>query len=225
MQAIFETLFDIVYLVTVIILGIRMICGSKGKKQYLLFGIMAVTLGCGELLYLQLFILHSSLMADLKIKRAGTKHRMHFAFCILIPTLVSRIHRREDDNPLDIQLCAGTFLKQNNAVRCWHSKNSRLPIVDSPEHQRRSLALQRYTNQRFALGTLLHDVHSHSVTHAHHNGFVLPVVWVDIKEPRSALRTGNFPGMLIKAFCRNLVFGHRYSCTRLCTTLTATPWI
>ena len=30
MQAIFETLFDIIYLVTVIILGIRMICGSKG---------------------------------------------------------------------------------------------------------------------------------------------------------------------------------------------------
>ena len=58
-----------------------------------------------------------------------------------------------------------------------------------------------------------------------HDGFVFPVVWVDIKEPRSALRTGNFPGMLIKAFCRNLVFGHRYSCTRLCTTLTATPWI
>ncbi|MGM9546204.1 MAG: hypothetical protein ACI3VI_06455 [Vescimonas sp.] len=52
MQAIFETLFDIVYLVTVIILGIRMICGSKGKKQYLLFGIMAVTLGCGDAFHL-----------------------------------------------------------------------------------------------------------------------------------------------------------------------------
>lgn len=52
MQAIFETLFDIIYLVTVIILGIRMICGSKGKKQYLLFGIMAVTLGCGDAFHL-----------------------------------------------------------------------------------------------------------------------------------------------------------------------------
>ena len=52
MQAIFETLFDIVYLVTVIILGIRMICGSKGKKQYLLCGIMAVTLGCGDAFHL-----------------------------------------------------------------------------------------------------------------------------------------------------------------------------
>lgn len=32
MRAIFETLFDIVYLVTVITLGIRMIRGSKGNR-------------------------------------------------------------------------------------------------------------------------------------------------------------------------------------------------
>ncbi|MGN0801852.1 MAG: hypothetical protein ACI4MF_04550 [Candidatus Faecivicinus sp.] len=52
MQAIFETLFDIVYLVTVIALGVRMIRGSKGRKQYLLFGVMAVTLGCGDAFHL-----------------------------------------------------------------------------------------------------------------------------------------------------------------------------
>ena len=52
MQAIFETLFDIVYLVTVITLGILMIRGSKGQKQYLLYGIMAVTLGCGDAFHL-----------------------------------------------------------------------------------------------------------------------------------------------------------------------------
>lgn len=52
MQAIFETLFDIVYLVTVITLGILMIRGSKGRKQYLLYGIMAVTLGCGDAFHL-----------------------------------------------------------------------------------------------------------------------------------------------------------------------------
>lgn len=33
MQAIFETLFDIAYLVTVITLGILMIRGSRGRKQ------------------------------------------------------------------------------------------------------------------------------------------------------------------------------------------------
>ena len=37
MQAIFETLFDIVYLVTVITLGILMIRRSKGRRQCLLF--------------------------------------------------------------------------------------------------------------------------------------------------------------------------------------------
>ena len=52
MQAIFETLFDAVYLVTVIALAILMIRGSKGRKQYLLFGIMAVTLGCGDAFHL-----------------------------------------------------------------------------------------------------------------------------------------------------------------------------
>lgn len=52
MQAIFETLFDIVYLTTVITLGIKMIRGCKGEKQYLLYGIMAVTLGCGDAFHL-----------------------------------------------------------------------------------------------------------------------------------------------------------------------------
>ena len=52
MQAIFETLFDIVYLATVITLGIWMIHRSKGRKQYLLFGVMAVTLGCGDAFHL-----------------------------------------------------------------------------------------------------------------------------------------------------------------------------
>ncbi|MGM9670382.1 MAG: hypothetical protein ACI3XD_02255 [Oscillospiraceae bacterium] len=52
MQAIFETLFDLVYLVTVITLGIRMIQRHNGQKQYLLFGVMAVTLGCGDAFHL-----------------------------------------------------------------------------------------------------------------------------------------------------------------------------
>ena len=52
MQEVFETLFDIVYLSTVITLGYRMIRGGKGQKQYLLFGIMAVVLGCGDAFHL-----------------------------------------------------------------------------------------------------------------------------------------------------------------------------
>lgn len=52
MQAIMETLFDVVYLVTVITLGVLMIRNSRGRRQYLLFGIMAVTLGAGDAFHL-----------------------------------------------------------------------------------------------------------------------------------------------------------------------------
>ncbi|MCI5647895.1 MAG: hypothetical protein MR332_00420 [Fusicatenibacter sp.] len=52
MQAVFETLFDIVYLVLVITLGVLMIQGSRGRKQYRLYGAMAVTLGCGDAFHL-----------------------------------------------------------------------------------------------------------------------------------------------------------------------------
>lgn len=52
MQAIFETGFDIVYLTTVVLVGIKMIKGSKGRLQYLLYGIMAVTLGFGDAFHL-----------------------------------------------------------------------------------------------------------------------------------------------------------------------------
>ena len=52
MQAIFETAFDIVYLSTVIILGIIMIRKGGHIRQYLLFGIMAVTLGAGDSFHL-----------------------------------------------------------------------------------------------------------------------------------------------------------------------------
>lgn len=52
MQAIMETLFDAVYLATVITLGILMLKNSRGNRQYLLFGIMAVTLGAGDAFHL-----------------------------------------------------------------------------------------------------------------------------------------------------------------------------
>lgn len=52
MQAIFETLFDIVYLSTVIILGITMIKKSNGRKQYFLYGVMALVLGFGDAFHL-----------------------------------------------------------------------------------------------------------------------------------------------------------------------------
>ncbi|HSN65694.1 MAG TPA: hypothetical protein VLS94_03595 [Fusibacter sp.] len=52
MQAIIESLFDVIYLTTVVTLGIIMIRKSKGNQQFLLFGIMAVVLGLGDAFHL-----------------------------------------------------------------------------------------------------------------------------------------------------------------------------
>ncbi len=52
MQALVETLFDAVYLISVIAIGILMIRGSKGNRQFRLFGWMAVVLGAGDSFHL-----------------------------------------------------------------------------------------------------------------------------------------------------------------------------
>lgn len=52
MQALVETLFDSVYLISVITIGILMIVKSKDSNQYRLFGIMAVVLGIGDSFHL-----------------------------------------------------------------------------------------------------------------------------------------------------------------------------
>ena len=52
MQAVVETVFDAVYLLSVIAIGITMIRKSNGNGQYRLFGIMAVVLGSGDAFHL-----------------------------------------------------------------------------------------------------------------------------------------------------------------------------
>ncbi|WP_032120961.1 hypothetical protein [Clostridium amazonitimonense] len=52
MQAIMETLFDVLYLTTVITIGIMMMKKSNGNPQYRLFGSMAITLGLGDSFHL-----------------------------------------------------------------------------------------------------------------------------------------------------------------------------
>ena len=52
MQAIVETLFDTVYLFSVITIGILMIRKSKGNRQFTMFGIMSVILGSGDAFHL-----------------------------------------------------------------------------------------------------------------------------------------------------------------------------
>lgn len=52
MQAIMETIFDAVYLITVLTLGIRMIRQAGAAPQFHLFGWMAVVLGAGDAFHL-----------------------------------------------------------------------------------------------------------------------------------------------------------------------------
>lgn len=52
MQAIMETLFDVVYLSGVTATGFWMLLNAKGNKQYKLFGLMAVLLGVGDAFHL-----------------------------------------------------------------------------------------------------------------------------------------------------------------------------
>ena len=52
MRAIFESLFDAIYLITVITIGIKMLKGARGRKEYRLFGLMALVLGFGDAFHL-----------------------------------------------------------------------------------------------------------------------------------------------------------------------------
>ena len=52
MQAIVETLFDAVYLVSVVTIGIVMMVKGKSSRQFWLFGLMAVVLGLGDSFHL-----------------------------------------------------------------------------------------------------------------------------------------------------------------------------
>lgn len=52
MQAFMETLFDAIYLITVLAIGLNMIVRGRKNKEQLMFGIMAVTLGVGDAFHL-----------------------------------------------------------------------------------------------------------------------------------------------------------------------------
>lgn len=52
MQAMIETIFDAVYLISVIAVGITMFVKSRGNKEYRLAGMMAMVLGVGDSFHL-----------------------------------------------------------------------------------------------------------------------------------------------------------------------------
>lgn len=52
MRVVMESIFDAVYLITIITLGLIMISQSKGSGQKRLFGLMTLVLGCGDAFHL-----------------------------------------------------------------------------------------------------------------------------------------------------------------------------
>ncbi len=52
MQAIMEPIFEIPYLIGVVTLGFLILRSSNGSRQFKLFGIMAIVLGCGDAFHL-----------------------------------------------------------------------------------------------------------------------------------------------------------------------------
>lgn len=52
MQAIMEPIFELPYLFGVVILGILILRRARGRGQFVLFGIMAIVLGCGDAFHL-----------------------------------------------------------------------------------------------------------------------------------------------------------------------------
>jgi hypothetical protein len=52
MQAIMEPIFEIPYLIGVVVLGILILRKANGNKQFVIYGIMAIILGCGDAFHL-----------------------------------------------------------------------------------------------------------------------------------------------------------------------------
>lgn len=102
MQAIFESIFDIIYLITVIILGITMIKKSNGNSQFKLFGIMAVVLGFGDAFHLvpRIYAMWTTGMeanaAALGFGQFITSITMTVFYCILYNVYVKRYDIKDD---------------------------------------------------------------------------------------------------------------------------------
>lgn len=102
MQAIFESIFDILYLITVITLGITMIKKSNGNSQFKLFGIMAVVLGCGDAFHLvpRVYAMWTTGMeanaAALGLGQFITSITMTIFYCILYNVYVKRYDIKDD---------------------------------------------------------------------------------------------------------------------------------
>ena len=190
MQAIMETTFDVVYLVTVITLGFKMIAGCRGEGQFRLFGIMAVVLGAGDAFHLvprAVALCTTGLenyTAALGIGKWVTSVTMTIFYVLLYQVWRSRYHIRGNNSlTAAVYLLAGARI-----VLCMFPQNQWLS-ADAP------LSWGIYRNIPFTLLGLLILVLFYRSAKEHHDrafrwmwlaivlsfGFYIPVVlWADV---------------------------------------------
>ena len=73
MQAVMETTFDLVYLISVIIIGILMVRASSGKsRQFTIFGWMAIILGGGDSFHLIPRVIYTAVLGVGKVVTSVT---------------------------------------------------------------------------------------------------------------------------------------------------------
>lgn len=150
MQAVMETLFDVVYLTLVITIGIRMIVKGRGEKQYFLFGVMAVILGTGDAFHLipRAYALCTTglenFTAALGIGKLVTSITMT-VFYVLLYYIWRIRYRVQDRNALTVCIC---LLAAARIILCLFPQNG-WTSADAP------LAWGIYRNIPFVLLGLL----------------------------------------------------------------------
>lgn len=132
MRAIFESLFEICYLVSVITIGILMVKKCKGVTQYLWFGVMAIILGCGDAFHLVPRIIGlcttglSDFTYSLGIGKLITSVTMTVFYVILYRVYEMRYEK--DNKTLRIVICVLALIR---IILCFFPQN-RWTDADSP---------------------------------------------------------------------------------------------
>lgn len=118
MQAIMEPLFEIVYLICVITLGVLILRKADGRAQFKLFGIMAIILGCGDAFHLvpRIYATWTDTMASntaaLGFGKAVTSITMTVFYVLLYHVWQKRYHKgKTTASTISVYLLAVTRIK------------------------------------------------------------------------------------------------------------------
>ncbi|MDR1687673.1 MAG: hypothetical protein LBS21_03565 [Clostridiales bacterium] len=133
MQAIMEPVFEVPYLIGVVTLGVLILRLAKGRRQFKLFGIMAIILGCGDAFHLvpRMYALWTDGIANhsasLGFGKLVTSITMTVFYVFLYHVWQER-YKREDSKNIKFTLYALAALR---IILCLFPQNSWFS-ADSP---------------------------------------------------------------------------------------------